>query len=109
MPSHKLPNISPIDDLAAQLRTTDRRIAALERASGGTGGGGGPGPASASYVHSQGVAAATWVINHGLNIYPNYNVIDSTGANVEGDATYDDLNQMTITFSAAFTGTAYLS
>ncbi len=62
-----------------------------------------------NYTHNQSTASATWVIAHGLGFYPNVHVEDSSGADVEGDVRYDNLNQITITFSAAFAGVAYLS
>jgi hypothetical protein len=68
------------------------------------GGGGIP-----NYVHHQTVPAATWTISHNLGWYPNVTVFDSAGATVEGDITQVNTNQMTILFSGAFTGVAYLS
>ncbi len=68
-----------------------------------------PGPAGSSYTHSQGVPSAVWSIPHGLGMYPNVTVVDSGGSNVEGEIVYDDLNTITLTFTAAFSGVAYLS
>ena len=62
-----------------------------------------------SYVHNQGVVSDTWVVNHNLNFYPNVTVIDSSGAVYEGEITYNSVNQLTLTFSVGFSGTAYLS
>lgn len=62
-----------------------------------------------AYVHTQGIAASTWVITHNLGFYPNVTVIDSSGSEVEGDIVYTSSNVVTITFSAAFGGVAYLS
>jgi hypothetical protein len=62
-----------------------------------------------SYIYDQGVAASVWVINHPLAFRPNVSVVDSTGRQVEGDVVYTDNDTVTITFSAAFAGTAYLS
>lgn len=73
-----------------------------------SGGGPGPGP-SGSYVHHQGAAAATWIVEHDLGYFPNVTVIDSGGTEVEGDIAYFDNNTVTLTFSAAFAGTAYVS
>lgn len=61
------------------------------------------------YNHSQGVSASTWTITHNLGYYPNVQVVDSGGTNVIGDITYNSINQLTITFSASFSGNAYLS
>ena len=57
----------------------------------------------------QGVPSATWIIQHDLNKYPSATVVDS-GKNVNiGDITYDSKNQITIRFSAPFSGEAYLN
>ncbi len=55
------------------------------------------------------IAATSWVITHNLGYYPNVTVVDSTGTVCEGDLTYTNNNSLTLTFSEAITGTAYLS
>lgn len=45
-------------------------------------------------------------VTHNLNKYPSVTVIDSAGDEVEGSVDYLSLNQLTITFSAPFSGTA---
>ena len=62
-----------------------------------------------SYTHVQGTPASTWVIDHPLTFLPNVTVVDSTGRQAEGDVVYTDADTLTITFSAAFSGKAYLS
>lgn len=76
------------------------RITAIEQ--GGSGG---------SYVHVQGPAASTWTINHNLGYRPAGIVVqDDGGTFVFGaDLTYPSANTLTLTFSAALSGTAYLS
>jgi hypothetical protein len=69
----------------------------------------GGGTGASSYVHNQGVTSSVWIITHGLGYYPNVMVFDSANTEVEGDVTQTSPGIMTITFSAAFTGTAYLS
>ena len=61
------------------------------------------------YVHTQATAAATWEITHNLNKYPSVTVIDSAGSEVEGDIDYTSANVVTLTFSGAFSGKAYLN
>ena len=77
---------------------------------GPTGATGPVGPPSVPvfYVHTQAVASAVWVIDHNLTAYPTATIIDSAGTNWEGEISYGSLNQMTITFGAAFSGTAYV-
>lgn len=47
------------------------------------------------------------VVNHNLNKRPSVIVIDSSGDEVEGNITYNSANQLTLTFSATFSGTVY--
>lgn len=65
--------------------------------------------AGQSYHHVQGSPDVTWDIVHNLGIYPRVTVIDSAGSVVEGDVTYLSPNELTIDFSAAFAGEAYLT
>jgi hypothetical protein len=62
-----------------------------------------------NYVHTQTVASTVWIIVHNLNGFPNITVADSAGTVVEGDVVYVDSNTIQLTFSAPFSGTAYLS
>jgi hypothetical protein len=62
-----------------------------------------------NYVFDQAVAASTWVINHTLNKFPSVSVVDSAGTQVNGQVTYNNTSQITITFSAAFSGEAFLN
>lgn len=62
-----------------------------------------------AYAHTQGVASATWTVNHNLDFYPNVTVQDSAGTIVEGEITYTTRNQVVLTFSSPFSGKAYLS
>ena len=66
-------------------------------------------PKATSYVHTQSLVSDTWVVNHNLDFYPNVTVVDSGGNIYEGEIAYNSSNQITITFSLAFSGTAYLS
>lgn len=66
-------------------------------------------PERVSYFHTQDVASDTWVITHNLGFYPNIVVQDSALSVVEGEITYDSVNQVTLTFQSAFSGKAYLS
>ena len=74
-----------------------------------------PGPQGASgdtaaifYVHTQAIAGAVWTINHNLGGEPTAVVLDSAGTQCEGTFSYPSKNQMVITFTSAFTGTAYV-
>ena len=62
-----------------------------------------------AYHHTQGTSSAVWVITHNLGWYPNVTVQDSGGSVVEGEISYTSTNALTVTFSGAFSGNAYLS
>jgi hypothetical protein len=61
------------------------------------------------HVHTQGSAATTWTVTHTLGGRPSVTVVDSTGTVVIGEVQYNSDTQVTITFSAAFSGSAYLT
>lgn len=50
-----------------------------------------------------------WEITHNLDKYPSVTVVDSAGSVVMGDITYTSKSSLTVTFSAAFSGKAYLN
>lgn len=62
-----------------------------------------------SFKHNQVSASNTWVINHNLNKFPNVVVIDSAGSQAIGAVTHDSKNQLTLSFSASFSGVAHLN
>jgi hypothetical protein len=62
-----------------------------------------------AYAHNQATSSSTWTILHNLDFYPNVTVVDSAGTIVEGEIAYTNRNQIVLTFSAAFSGKAYLS
>lgn len=62
-----------------------------------------------AYVHTQGPALASWVITHNLGKYPSITIVDTANTEVIGEVTYNSINQLTVSFSAAFSGKAYLN
>lgn len=67
------------------------------------------GAAASGTVFVQGVPDDVWTITHGLGYFPNVTVVDSTGSEVEGEVKYQSISVIILTFSAAFSGKAYLS
>lgn len=61
------------------------------------------------YKHVQNVSSSVWTINHEMRKHPSVTVKDSAGSTVIGEVEYVDLNTITITFSGAFSGEAYLN
>ena len=63
----------------------------------------------ASFTYSQAVAEDTWNIQHNMGKFPSITVIDTANTVVTGQYTYIDNNNITLTFSVAFAGKAYLN
>jgi hypothetical protein len=69
-------------------------------------------PSSANtrrYIHAQNTSSDTWIINHTLGGYPSVTVVDSAKTCVIGEVQYDSTTQITVLFSAPFSGYAYLT
>lgn len=62
-----------------------------------------------NFVFPQSSASDTWEITHNLGKFPSVSVVDSAGSKVIGEVTYNSINKVTLTFSAAFSGNAYLN
>jgi hypothetical protein len=61
------------------------------------------------HVHTQGSASTDWVITHTLGGKPSVTVVDSADTLVIGEVKYDSNTQVTISFTSAFSGFAYLT
>ena len=61
------------------------------------------------FTFTQSTATNTWNITHDLGKFPSVSVVDSGNTVVYGDIDYIDNNSLTITFSAAFGGKAYMN
>lgn len=57
--------------------------------------------------YSQAFNASTVIVTHNLNKYPSVFVLDSAGDEVVGSVTHNSANQLTIVFSASFSGIVY--
>lgn len=60
-------------------------------------------------VYNKNVPSNEWIINHNLEKYPSVTVVDSANSIITGEVTYIDMNNLKITFQAAFSGRAYLN
>ena len=65
--------------------------------------------ADKTFVFEQALPSTTWVVNHNLNKFPAVSVVDSANTTVEGGIQYNNQNTLTLTFSASFSGKAYLN
>ena len=63
--------------------------------------------ADKNYVHNQIASSTTWSVAHNLDKFVSVVIVDSAGSVVIGDVSYVDANNVTLTFSAAFSGKAY--
>lgn len=64
---------------------------------------------SRRHVHAQGVVSDQWVITHTLGGKPSVTIVDSADTVVIGEVTYNSNSQVTVNFSAPFSGYAYLT
>ncbi len=62
-----------------------------------------------NFTHEQTTPSDTWNINHNLAKFPSPIVVDSSGNEVIGEVQHPDSDNLIITFSAAFSGKAYLN
>jgi hypothetical protein len=61
------------------------------------------------YVFNQASPSSTWNISHVLGGKPSVTVVDSSGTVVVGEVTYNSNTSVTVSFSAPFSGSAYLT
>ena len=69
---------------------------------------GAAGPAGSSFDFTQAAPLASWVIVHSLGSYPQVTVRIS-GALALAEVVYDSVNQCTVNFARAQSGTAHLN
>lgn len=63
-----------------------------------------------TFVFDMGIASDTWTITHNLNKHPAVTVVDSAGTmQIPNEISYDNANQITITFLGSFAGKAFLN
>ena len=61
------------------------------------------------HVHNQGSPSSQWIITHALGGRPSVTVVDTAGTVVIGEVTYNSTTQVTVNFTSAFSGFAYLT
>ena len=98
--------------VSEEIVTVELATSGPQGATGATGTAGAAGEtlySDLSYVHTQNSASAIWTITHNLHFIPGITVVDSGGTVVEGSYNYPNSSTVVLTFSAAFSGKAYLS
>src|SRR5262245_7561618 len=98
-------------------------VVRIDGAGGADGAPGPPGPAGptgptgptgppgeqTTFTFSQLAPSTTWTIAHLLDRFPSVTVIDSVNVEVFPDIDYGDSDHLTLTFTAATSGKAYLN
>ena len=97
-----------VQPVVQYLTVVDNPQAITVSAPGPQGPVGPSGSSAVFYVHTQNTPSAVWTINHNLDGNPTAVVLDSAGTQCEGTFSYPSTNTMIITFTAAFSGTAYI-
>ncbi len=59
------------------------------------------------FAFNQSSPSSIWIVNHNLGKFPSVTVLDSSGDQIEGTIRYVNFNQVTIEFSAPFSGLVY--
>jgi hypothetical protein len=62
-----------------------------------------------NYTYIQMNPESVWTINHNLDFFPNVTAFDSAGTEIVGSIEHQSAKVLTITFTSATGGTAYLS
>lgn len=62
-----------------------------------------------NYIHEQIQSSDIWVVHHDLNKYPCVSIVDTGKNEIVGDIKHIDKNNLTINFSHAFSGMAFLN
>jgi hypothetical protein len=62
----------------------------------------------ANYIHNQTSVSTTWTVTHNLNRYPPITTVNTSDAQIIGGVVYTSINQITVTFSEAVAGRAFV-
>jgi hypothetical protein len=61
------------------------------------------------YVHTQAIPATEWVVNHNLTFTPSVTVVNNSEEVLIGEVQFTGEQQITVRFTAPFSGKVYLS
>jgi hypothetical protein len=62
-----------------------------------------------NFVFTQAVASSSWNVVHNLDKFPSVSIVDDDNNQVYGSVVYNTVNDLTITFTAPFSGQAYIN
>ena len=63
----------------------------------------------ATYIHTQVIPSGIWTIIHNLGKYPSVTTVDTSNEVMLGDVIYINVNTITVLFTSAIDGKAYLN
>jgi len=69
----------------------------------------GPSGGDKNFVYTQAVASASWNVVHNLDKFPSVSIVNDDNTQVFGSVEYIDNDNLTITFTAPFSGKAYMN
>lgn len=96
------PTTVTVDDSDTSVSVSNEAVAVITAAEQGPVGPPGPsGDLNFTQVFNN-VSSVT--VNHNLGKYPSVTVFDSAGDECEGDVDYTNINSLTVSFSAPFSG-----
>ena len=64
-----------------------------------------PGAAGSGYTHTQASPSASWIVNHGLGVFPNVSV-EVAGSQVIAEVIHSSVNTVNIVFASPQSGSA---
>jgi hypothetical protein len=62
-----------------------------------------------NFVFTQAVPSIEWTVQHNMDKFPSVSVVNNNNILMYGNTTYVDANNLIITFTAGFSGKAYLN
>ena len=62
-----------------------------------------------NFTFTQAAPALVWIVNHNLGKNPSVSIVDNAGEEVYAQVDYTNLNSLTITFTQAFSGKAFMN
>ena len=68
-----------------------------------------PNAGDKNFVYTQAIAASIWNVQHDLDKFPSVSIVNDDNTQVFGSVEYVDNNNLIITFTAPFSGKAYMN
>ena len=62
-----------------------------------------------NFVFNQAVASTTWTVQHNLNKFPSVTSVNINNIEMYGEVVFTDVNNLTINFTSASSGKAYIN